>query len=70
MDKFTALNSEDHVSVSSEFWIPENIGKLKIVKQYGRVVIVRPTRVLSAEYLPLGLINFPISVSYLNVPSI
>jgi len=37
--------------------------------QYGRVVTVRPTSVISAEYLPFELINFPISVSSTN-PSI
>jgi hypothetical protein len=39
---FDAFNPEDEVSMSPEFWVPGTVGKIKIVRQYGRFMIVRP----------------------------
>jgi hypothetical protein len=58
--RFNAFNPEDEVSISPEFWVPETDGKIKIVRQYGRFVIMRPIGVY-VEALPLGPVNFPSS---------
>jgi hypothetical protein len=56
--RFDAFNSNDEVFISPELWVPDRIGKIKIVRQYGRFVIVRPIGVY-VEALSLGSVNFP-----------
>jgi hypothetical protein len=62
MYTFDRLNPEDNVVISPEFWVPMTDEKIKMVRQYGRFVITRPTGIY-AEVLPLGLVSFPFSIS-------
>jgi len=66
--KFDALNPEDHVFIPRELWIPAMVGEVKILRQYGQFVLVRPVGVQTEAY-PLGPVIFPCSASSVSNPS-
>jgi hypothetical protein len=63
--RFDGLNSNETVSISPVFWIPDKIGKLNIVKGYLRAVFLAEDGA-RVEFFPLGLVNFPSRLEVLH----